>query len=98
MPKLKTSAAAKANFGRYKTESRKSVNSELKLATHMKKHPNDSQSSKRVKPASAGKTHDKRTQLEASVERMTRTGAFGSPSTRTAVDMKAAKKAAKKAA
>ena len=45
------------------------MSKEIKLDKHCKSHPNDLQSKNKVKPATAGVAHTKRTALEARVAR-----------------------------
>lgn len=71
----KTSAAAKAARDAYTVTGRRVTNKLKKIERHCKKHPTDEQSRNRVKPATAGQSHEKRTPLEARLFRATKTGA-----------------------
>lgn len=102
---LKTSAAQKANYSRYKTENRASKNKAAKIARHMKSHPNDGQSSAQRAGARAGFSNDRLDPLFSKVDRAVMHEAlFGSKvkvngrDLSTAVARKELMKPAKKAA
>ena len=65
----KTSATQKANYVRYNTECRAETNKKIKVARHMKKHPNDAQSAARKPGARAGMSHERVNPVITAMER-----------------------------
>ena len=66
---LKTSAAQKANYSRYKTENRAAKNKAAKLARHMKANPDDGQSKAQRAGSRAGFSHDRVDPMVSKVDR-----------------------------
>lgn len=78
MSKKSTSASKKANYAAYKAKSTGAKNKAAKLARHLKKHPNDSQSASKASSRCSGQNQvSPRTPFEARVRRSLKTGAFG---------------------
>jgi hypothetical protein len=65
----KVSAARKARYASYAGNSTAAKNKVIKLARHMKKHPNDAQSLAQKPGARAGISHEKRSPAEAAMNR-----------------------------
>lgn len=63
----KTSTGQKALYAAYAGDSRATKNKAKRIARHVKKHPNDRQSA--IQAPGSKLTHDKRTPLQAKVER-----------------------------
>ena len=64
-----TSAANKARYASYAGNSTAAKNKVIKIARHMKAHPNDAQSKAQKPGAKAGISHEKRSPAEAAMNR-----------------------------